>query len=677
MKTDDNIFIVNVVPLVNIPISQNKIFSYSFTEKLNPGTLVETIFSGRKLKGVILNSYLADEKNLTKGFKIKKIEKVLAEGFLNSQQLKLAQFIADYYFASIGLVFKNFVPKIARARSIKHEAFNIKHKNITLTRSQQNAVDRISTNHKLSASPAGRQITNYLLFGPSASGKTEVYIHAISAIRKKNPTSQFLVLIPDAFLTPWAVERYTQYFKAEEIAILNSRITKGQFYVNWEKIKSGEAKIIIGSRMAVFAPFQNLTLIVVDEEQDMSYKQWDMHPRYDARWVAFELAKIWKAKLVLGSATPRIETYFLAQEKDLELLKLPYFGQIDEKKLLAQTFLVDMKKERWEKNASLVSKKLRSEIAWALKNKKQVFLFVSRQGMSSFSFCANCKEVLRCPRCERALILHTEGHYYCLHCAHKTSLTPKCVKCGNLAFNNWGVGTQKVEREIGNFFPGARILRADNQSAKKTGALEKIYAEFSQGQADILIGTQMVSKGWDLPNVSAVGIIDADNLLTLPDFFAYEKAFQTMLQVAGRTNRPKSKFSGTVILQTFHPENAVFQMVAKRDYESFFQREIEERKNIGWPPLGKIIKLTFQDYTWEKVENETARVADFWQKNKNSQIKIFDAQTPLLSKIRGRFRKQIIVRIKSKNNLIPENLKKNIQSLSHGWQIDVDPISLI
>ncbi len=679
-----NIFIINVAPLVNIPISQNQVFSYFFTEKLNPGTLVEIIFSSRKLKGVVLNSYLANEKNLAKGFKIRKIEKVLAKEFLTEKQIKLAHFIADYYFASLGLVLKSFVPKIAKARIIKHEAWNIKQKKIILTKEQQKAVDRISTNHPPRVDKRSPRVeagqpptTNFLLFGPSASGKTEVYIHAILEIRKNNPTGQFLILIPDAFLTPWAVERYAQYFKSEKIAVLNSHLTHGQFYANWEKIKSSQAKIIIGSRMAVFAPFQNLTLIVVDEEQDMSYKQWDMHPRYDARKVALQLAEIWKARMVLGSATPRIETYFRAQENDLELLKLPYFGQIDEKKLETRTFLVDMKKERWEKNTSLVSKKLRSEIAWALKNKKQVFLFVSRQGMSSFSFCATCKEVLRCPKCERALISHAEGHYYCLHCAYKTSLTPKCIKCGNLAFNNWGIGTQKVEKEIGNFFPGVRILRADNQSAKRTGSLEEIYAEFSQGQSDILIGTQMVSKGWDLPNVSVVGIMDADNLLTLPDFFSYEKAFQTILQVAGRTNRPQSKFPGVVILQTFHPENAIFQMFSKRDYESFFQREIEERKKIGLPPLGKIIKLTFQGCSWEKTEKETEKILTILQKNKNVQTKIFDAQTPLLAKIRGRFRKQIVIRIKGKKAAIPESLQKNIQALPYGWQIDVDPISLI
>lgn len=665
-----NIFIINVVPLVNIPISQNQVFSYFFTEKLNPGTLVEIIFSNRKLKGIVLSSYLADEKNITKGFKIKKIEKVLVEEFLTEKQIKLAQFIADYYFASLGLVLKSFVPQIAKARDTKHTTCNIKHKSIVLTKEQQNAVNKISKNYSL-------KTKKFLLFGPSGSGKTEVYIHSILAIKKKNPNGQFLILIPDAFLNTWAIERYTQYFKLEEVAVLNSRMTKGQFYANWEKIKSGQAKIIIGSRMAVFAPFTKLALIVVDEEQDMSYKQWDMHPRYDARKIVFQLAKIYQVGVVLGSATPRIETYFRAQGNELELLKLPYFGKINEKKLLERTFLVDMKKERWEKNTGWISKKLKNEIAWALKNKKQIFLFVSRQGLSSFSVCANCKEVLRCPKCDRAVILNNDGQYHCLHCAYKTSLTPKCIKCGNLVFNNLGMGTQKIEREILNFFPGAKILRADNQSAKKTGTLNKIYEEFSEGKADILVGTQMVSKGWDLPNVSVVGIMDADNLLSLPDFFSYEKAFQTILQVAGRTNRPQSDFLGMVILQTFHPENVIFQIFAERDYESFFQQEIEERKKIGLPPLGRIIKLTFQDYSWEKTEKETEKILTLLQSNKNIQTKIFDAQTPLLSKIRGRFRKQIIIRLKGKNALISENLKKNIRFLPQGWLVDVDPISLI
>jgi primosomal protein N' (replication factor Y) len=668
-------YIINVAPLVNISISQNQVFSYFFEKKLNPGTLVEISFSGRKIKGVVLNSYPASEKNPAKGFKIKKIEKVLVKEFLNAKQIELAQFIADYYFSSLGIVLKSFVPQITKARKKENEIQNMVQKNIKLTPEQQNAVNRISTNPPV----GGLKAKKFLLFGPSGSGKTEVYIHAILAIRKKakDLAGQFLILIPDAFLTPWAIERYTQYFKPEEIVVLNSRLSKGQFYASWEKIKSGQAKIIIGSRMAVFAPFQNLSLIVIDEEQDISYKQWDMNPRYDARLVASKLAEIHQARIVLGSATPRIETYFQAQEKNLELLKLPYFGQIDEKKLLEQTFLVDMKKERWEKNTSLLSKKIRSEIAWALKNKKQVFLFVSRQGLSSFSFCAGCKEVLRCPQCDRALILNDEGQYYCLHCVYKTSLTPKCVKCGSLIFKNLGMGTQKVEREILNFFPGAKILRADNQAAKKIGSLEKIYAEFSEGQADILVGTQMVSKGWDLPNVIAVGIMDADNLLSWPDFFSYEKAFQTMLQVAGRTNRPQSQFPGAVILQTFHPENSVFQMIAKRDYAGFFQNEIEERKKIGLPPLGKIIKLTFQDYSWEKTESAAEKILALLQKNKNAQVKIFDAQTPLLAKIRGRFRQQIIIRIKGKNALVSDNLKKVIRSLPQGWLVDVDPISLI
>lgn len=669
MKVIDNVFIVNVVPLVKVSISQNQVFSYSFVEKLNPGTLVEIYFSGRKLKGIVLNSYSANEKNLGRGFEIKKIEKVLAQDFLSAKQIELAQFIADYYFSSLGIVLKSFAPQITMVRNLKKVANPSEKKNIILTKEQMKAVRKIISNPK----------RKFLLFGPSGSGKTEVYIHSILEIRKRKEelASQFLILIPDAFLTPWAIERYTQYFKSEEVVVLNSRLSKGQFYASWEKIKSGSAKIIIGSRLAVFAPFRDLTLIAVDEEQDMSYKQWDMNPRYDARRVALKLAEIWKANLVLGSATPRIETYFQAQENNLELLKLPYLGDIDEKKLETQTFLVDMKKERWKKNTSSLSQKLKSEIAWTLKNKKQVFLFVSRQGLSSFSICASCKEVLRCPKCDRALILNNEGLYCCLHCTFKTSLTPKCVKCGNLVFSNLGIGTQKVEREILNFFPGARILRVDSQAAKKTGALEKIYAEFSQGKADILIGTQMVSKGWDLPNVSMVGIMDADNLLSLPDFFSYEKAFQTMLQVAGRTNRPQSKFTGVVILQTFHPENAIFQMVARRDYKSFFQKEIEERKNLSLPPLGKIIKLIFQDYSREKIESATEKIMVLLQKNKDARVKIFDAHSPLLSKTRGRFRKQIVIRLKGQNSSISDNLKKNICFLPNGWLIDVDPISLI
>jgi primosomal protein N' (replication factor Y) len=424
--------------------------------------------------------------------------------------------------------------------------------------------------------------------------------------------------------------------------------------------------------MAVFAPFKKLGLIVIDEEQDMSYKSWDMNPRYDARTVAEELAQIQGAKIVRGSATPSIESYWRAMENKIKLLQLPKLKILNTKYQIPSTSIVDIKKERWDKNYTSISRKLKSEIAYALKYNQQIILFINRQGMSSFSVCESCKTVLKCPKCSRALVYERGGNYKCNQCSYKTSIFPKCEKCGGLIFKNVGLGTQKIEKEIAKLFPLAKILVADSSMSKKKNFQEELYLKFSRGEADILIGTQMISKGWDLPRVSLVGIIDADNLLSLPDFSAEEKAFQMISQVAGRVSRPGARFAGEVVIQTFQPENKTIQLAAENDFGNFFERIIEERKSLNLPPCGKIIRLVFQDYDFEKVEKESQDVFEIFEKIKG--ITVSEPHNPLLSKIRGRFRKQIIIKFK---DIIPIELEKEIKKLKSGWIIDRDPISII
>ncbi|PIP28390.1 MAG: primosomal protein N' [Candidatus Moranbacteria bacterium CG23_combo_of_CG06-09_8_20_14_all_35_22] len=692
-------FIINVVPLTKIPMSSHQSFFYLSDVKISTGTLVLIPFFHRSVEGVVLgtrndferlgNIYPHTKMKKNKrdnngndkinnyvfgvGVKLKKVEKIIAENFLSDSQIELAKFISDYYISPLGVVMKNFVPKRMRSHKAPSSVLRTSSPegrggNIVLTKEQKDAVKQI-TNYKL-------PITNCLLFGPAGSGKTEVYINSIIELRKINKNFQFLIIIPEKTLTPQAMERYGAYFKSEEIVVLSSNISKGQFYSNWEKIKSGEAKIILGTRMAVFAPFEKLGLIVIDEEQDMSFKQWDMNPRYDARTVTEKLAEIHQAKIVRGSATPLVESYFRTLNNDLKLLLLPTL-KLKESKLQItnyklQATIVDMKKERWSRNYSCISKKLKSEIEYALKNKQQIILFINRQGMSSFSICEACKTVLKCPKCERALVYEKGGFYKCNHCNYKTSIFPKCEKCGGIGFKNVGLGTQKVEKEISSLFPSAKIIVADTASSKELNFHEKIYDSFSQGKVDILIGTQMISKGWDLPSVALVGIIDADNLFSFPDFFAEEKAFQMISQLAGRVNRPGAHFPGEVIIQTFQPENKIIQLSAENNFAVFFQRIIEERKALNFPPYGKIIKLVFQDYNFEKVEKESLEVFENLSSLKN--IKLSEPHTPLLPKIRGRFRKQMIIKFKNK---IPIELEKEIRKLKAGWIIDRDPVSIL
>ncbi|MFZ2188176.1 MAG: primosomal protein N' [Candidatus Moraniibacteriota bacterium] len=674
-------FILSITPLVRIPLIRDQFFYYLSDEKLPTGTLVSIPLFKKFVEGIVIES--KDDFPRIGGMTLKKIEKVLELNFLTKEQLRLAKYISNYYIISLGVVLKGFVPKRSKARNLltlkllqasKKPSFA----EATAGKQETNGEEKIVlTDEQTSAVKAiARNNTRYLLHGPAGSGKTEVYIHTILELKKQNPNSQFLILVPEKTLTPQALERYGAYFPENEIVLLSSNLSKGALFSNWQKIKSGEAKIIIGTRMAVFAPFQKLAFIVIDEEQDMSFKQWDMNPRYDARTVAEELAQLHKCKLLRGSATPSIETYFKTQNKEYQLLKLSdsYHPKNSTAQKVRSTIeLVDMKKERWIKNYSCISKKLKSEIAYALKNNLQTILFINRQGMSSFSVCGNCKTVLKCPKCDRALIYTNSREYSCPHCTFVASAIPNCIKCKGIEFKNVGLGTQKVEKEVRDFFPGARISRIDSGENLQKDFQKHSYEDFSQGKIDILIGTQMITKGWDLPRMGLVGVIDSDNMLTLPDFRIGEKAWQDLVQLSGRVSRPGAKFPGRIIIQTYHPENKILSLVAQNDYTTFYNQELPDRKLLHYPPFGRIAKLVFEDYNQKKVADEAEKVYNLLT-TEGVGVDISAPANAFVSKIRGRFRQQIILKFQKQ---LPEKIETLLKALPAGWIVDIDPISLI
>ena len=704
MSNKNKKFIISVVPLTRIPLTRDQFFYYLYNKKLPNGSLVSILLGGRKIEGVVIGGK-PDFKR--KGdIRLKKINSMIEEKFLTPKQLKLAKFISDYYIVSLGIVLKSFIPNRVKARDTEHGTHSLdslKRKKIILTKEQKKIIKQIT-----------KQAASCYLYGPASSGKTEVYINAVLEIKKRNPKAQFLILLPELTLIPQALEKYGSRFNKNEIAVLTGKISKGKFYRNWQRIKAGEAKIIIGTRQAIFAPFKNLKLIVVDEEPDISFKQWDMSPRYDARKSAEELAKIHRAKIVFGSAAPSIEAYYKALNKKYKLLKLPKLQNLKNKNSSKVTSyelrvtsyeIVDMRKEKWAKNYSPISKCLESEIKYALKHKFQTILFINRRGMSAFSVCQNCKTVLKCPKCDRALVYQNKGAYKCLHCGYESSIFPKCPKCQGINFKNIGLGTQKIEMETKKLFPSAKIARADIEAMKKAGAQEKLYRKFSKNRIDILIGTQMIAKNWDLQNVGLVGIIDADNLLNLPDFRTNERAFQNLVQVSGRTGRPGSKaprrpdghrnwragkVRGKVVIQTYDPENSVLKTAAEMDFEKFYRQELKERKVLNYPPFSQLIKIVFQNKNEEKTDKETRRIfRELSQKMKNKKtVQIIAPHPPLVPKVRGKFKRQIIIKIKSKpstfppegkvlDKKIPAELKKILKNLNAGWIIDVDPVSVV
>ncbi len=665
----ENKYIISVTPLVKIPLSREQFFYYSHNQKIPRGSLIKIPFGKRKLQGIVI----ACQKDFPRfgNIELKKIDRILEKSFLTERQLNLARFISDYYITPLGIVLKSFVPQLTtpkqkKRNSLKHSSPN--QKNIHLTTEQKNVIRHIA-----------KENSNFLLFGDASSGKTQVYFEVIKEVIFTT-NSQVLILLPELTGIAQEIERYGQEFGEKAIAVLHGKISKGQFYENWKRIKSGKAKIIIGTRQAVFAPFKNLKIIVIDEEQDISHKQWDMTPRYDARTVAKNLASLFGAKIIFGSATPRIETYYQAHRQNLKLLRL---SSLQVNKYRLQTIIVDLRQEHWKnwkkiKNISPISEKLKAEIGYNLKYKRQIILFINRQGMSKFTICADCGEVLKCPDCERALTYRKKGNYECLHCKFETGDFPVCPNCQGMTFKNIGLGTEKIESEIEKLFPDAKIARADSSSMKNTHAQEKLWQDFSQRKIDILIGTQMIAKSWDLPNVGLVGIIDADNLFSFPDFYTDETAFSLLSQAIGRVNRAKSKFPGTALVQTYHPENEIIRWALEKNYKKFYRYEIKQRRALKYPPFTHIIKLLFQNYDKELTEREAKTVYEkiISEVKQSSTVQIYPPQEPLNPKIRGRYRRQIIIKVKNYPQ-IPKKLLSNIQHLKQGWLIDVDPINAV
>lgn len=684
MKENESKFIIDVAVLTRIPLSRQQFFSYVYHEPIPAGSLVSVPLFRRTIQGVVLQS--RSDFHRLGNFKLRRVQTVLETEFLNEKQLQLARWMSEYYLSSLGIVLKQFIPKrvSARVKQTKRDEWTASEevKKIKLTSNQESAVSVLTKKYQAS----DIKHPTFLLQGPSASGKTEVYFEAIERILKNDHQSQHLILVPELTLAADIINRASKRFGKNSLAVLHSSVSDGSFYRDWERIRCGEASIIIGTRMAVFAPFNKLSLVIVDEEQDISYKQWDMNPRYDGRTAAKNLASLHGASLVLCSATARIETLHRTHTGEYISIELPKLNISGFEGGNISVEVVDMRKERWKDfsgkkrpNYSCISRLLESELHFILSHRKQAILFVNHQGMNSFTICSDCKEVLRCPQCQRTLVYDQDGTYHCLHCRYVSGVFPTCAKCGSMKFNNIGVGTQTVEKEIKKRFPSARIARVDRKTMKNNKDQEKLFQDFLCKKFDIIIGTQMITKGWDMPNVDLVGIIDADSLMSIPDFATEERALQHLIQASGRTGRPGSTAKGKVIIQTFDPNNDVIQAAAEMKYATFCEKELEQRKALKYPPFGKFIRLVCQNSDATLLEKESAAtynritevIAGF------DDLRALGPVFPLVSKVRSKYRKQILISIKKADTEIPGALLSVIHKLGSDWIIDVDPINII
>lgn len=447
-----------------------------------------------------------------------------------------------------------------------------------------------------------------------------------------------MVLVPEISLTPQIVDRFLARF-GNCIAVLHSKLSNGERYDEWVKIEENRAKIIIGARSAIFAPVHDLGILIIDEAHDSSYKS-DMTPRYHAKDIAKYIAKKGSFPLVLGSATPDIVDYYKAKNFDKELIELTERANNAD---LPEINIVDMRYELAQGNRSMFSLKLQEEIEKNLKNKKQTILFINRRGYSTFVMCRDCGHTMKCPNCNIALTYHSYGNKLkCHYCGHEEPVPKVCPECESTKIKYFGTGTQKVEDEINKLFPGASTIRMDIDTVSKKNSHERILNSFRNDNIDILIGTQMIAKGHHFPNVTLVGIIAADGSLNIGDYRAEERTFQTITQVSGRAGREKDR--GTVIIQTYNPDNYAIVCSQKQDYKKFYEGEIHLRKGLNYPPFCDIILVRIHSEDEEKVRQVAGQIYEELKRQNNKYLMVYKPVPSPIDKIQNVYRWRIVIK---------------------------------
>jgi primosomal protein N' (replication factor Y) len=535
---------------------------------------------------------------------------------------------------------------------------------LTLTPAQKSAFEAI----KSSLRQDNTQV--FLLYGVTGSGKTEVYLQALAEVIRLGKRG--IVLVPEIALTPQTIERFAARFP-QRVAVLHSKLSPGEQFDEWQRIKGGEFDVVIGPRSAIFAPQPDLGLIVIDEEQEWTYKQHDKSPRYHARDVAIKLAELTGAVVILGSATPDVETFYHAQQGDYRLLQLPE-RVTPGGGAMPQVEVVDLREELKAGNRSLFSRSLSQAMSQAMANREQVILFLNRRGGATFIQCRSCGFVLRCRRCEVPLTYHlADDILVCHQCNYRMPVPQACPRCLRRRIKFLGIGTQRLEQEVGHGFPQARLLRWDSDVTRGRHSHDEILGKFRAHQADILIGTQMIAKGLDLPLVTLVGVVSADIALNLPDFRAGERTFHLLCQVAGRAGR--GTLGGRVIIQTYTPEHYAIQPAAKHDYASFYSKEIEYRRQLRNPPFTRLACLIYSHTSDALCQREAERMKRLLSQEIASQgiadIELIGPAPAFIHRLRGRFRWQLILRgseLSAFLSPIP---------FPQGWTVDIDPVGLV
>lgn len=639
----------------------------ALSSKCTVGRGVTVKLRDKETRGIVISL----ESKLSEGItNVREVQDFLPDLWLESETVELAKRIADYYQCSLLRALKLFVPKTlwqgkgkrtlaqiekANYKKADPKKFPLAPFEYKLTEEQEQAL-KLATSEK-------RPV---LLHGVTGSGKTEVYLRVIMEAVKKG--QQAILLVPEIALTPQMIGYFERYF-GSHLALFHSKLSDGQRLHEWFKVKTGYAPLVIGSRSAIFAPVKNLGVLILDEEHEWTYKQ-ESSPYYETHRVAEMIKEMTDCRLIFGTATPRLETFNKAERGDYAHVKLP--NRINSF-ALPKVEVVDLREEFKRKNFSIFSQALFSRIQDRLEKKEQIILFVNQRGMARAVVCRDCGQAMTCPECEVSLKLHggsygTKQYLLCHYCSYKSELQLTCSYCGSVNIRHAGLGTERVEEEIFKAFPGARVVRADKDTTSDKLGFEPIYKAFKKGGYDVLVGTQMVAKGLDFPNVTLIGIMLADIGLHVPDFRSHERLFQLITQVSGRAGRGKSE--GEVILQTYQPDHHAIRMAANYAYDEFAQQELRFRERLKYPPFSHLIKfiVTGADLTKLKkhVKEEQEILEDIFKVN---QLPVTIVVAPaMIPKIGKNYYYHVLLR-SADPHLIFNHWKP-----PRGWRIDIDPV---
>ncbi len=697
-KSNEQQLIAQVIPIIRLPkhlIYFDYLVPKKFEHQIKINQIVEIPFHNRKINGIVI-----EIKNKTQNkFNLKTINKIIEpEIILPKHLIKLIQWMKDYYYTSLPLISKIIFPEIPKRKLLDNKKQSILiHKNIKNLTVSKKSLPKI----KETIDSINNQQTKYvLLHYQNWQEKLIVYIKIIKQLLNKNLKGQILIIVPQ-ITDIQKIYNYLNYYFPDQIAILNNKLSKTFFWQEWQKIYFQKAKIILGTRSAIFSPIQNLSMIIVDDEESLSEYKSEQNPRYNVQKLAEKLSEFAKAKLIFSSQAPSIEIFYNAQNKSTSTIFCLY-------KKKSNIKIINLQDEWQKKNYSLISDNLEEAIKQNLEKKQKIFLFLNRRGAGTIIKCQDCKYLFKCPNCQLPLIFNylptqisyelrvtsypprlahfdllssakqaafsEAGKLICFHCNFTQNIPTKCPHCQGVNIKTFGIGIQRVEKEIKKLFPEAKILRIDKDTQISTSYKLQVTSY------DIIIGTQFFFKQFNQPSIfNLIGVISADSLLYRPDFRSSEKTFQQLSKIINWANIQQSEVElPIVIIQTHSPENYVIQALAQQNYNFFYNSEIEMRKKFNYPPFCKLIKLIYQNSDFKKVEKETNELVDKLKMyfSSSKTFEVIGPISPMIPKIKEKYRKQIILKIYPTFHF-PASIKKLLNELDENWIIDTDPLEII